>query len=293
MNKKDFFINRYEKLGWNFKKVRIKQAIRINNCNIDKEKLLIRLKKASVKLEQIPFLKDAFWVIKSKVSVGATAEYLLGFYSIQEAASQIPVSVFKGLREKKVLDACAAPGGKTVQLANLMRNTGDLVALDMRKKRLIALVNHLERCHIKNTIVYLLDARQIGILKSKFDRVLIDAPCSGNFTLDNRWFNRRTIKDVQRNAKLQREILAKCADCLEDNGEIVYSTCSLEPEENELNMDWAIRNLNLKIEKINCYGTKGITKIFGEKLHNSISRCKRIWPGDTQGFFLCKLRKKW
>jgi NOL1/NOP2/sun family putative RNA methylase len=293
MNKKEFFINRYKQLGWTFKNTRIKQTIRINNCNIDKKKLLVRLKKEKIQLQPVPFLKDAFWVIKSKVSVGATAEYLLGFYSIQEAASQIPVSVFKKLKEKKVLDACAAPGGKTVQLANYMKNTGEIVALDIRKKRLIALTNHLERCHINNTIVFFLDARKIGILNTKFDRILIDAPCSGNFTMDNRWFNRRTPKDIKRNAKLQRELLAKCKQYLDDHGEMVYSTCSLEPEENELNMDWAIRNLNLKIEKINCFGGNGVTNIFGQKLHNSISRCKRIWPGDTQGFFICKLRKRW
>ena len=293
MSKRDFFINRYKKLGWNFVDIKPKQAIRINSSNVESESLLIRLKKSGIQLIQIPFLKNAYWVNKSKVSVGATAEYLLGFYSIQEAASQIPVSIFTKLKEKKVLDACAAPGGKTVQLADLMKNTGQIVAIDVSKKRLRALANHLERCHIRNSIVFLLDAKQNSFLNMKFDRILVDAPCSGNFTMDKNWFNRRTIRDIKRNAKLQREILAKCITCLDDHGEIVYSTCSLEPEENELNMDWAIRNLNLKIEKIDCLGEKGVTNVFEQKLSNSITRCKRIWPGKTQGFFVCKLRKKW
>jgi 16S rRNA C967 or C1407 C5-methylase (RsmB/RsmF family) len=192
-----------------------------------------------------------------------------------------------------VLDACSAPGGKTVQLSNLMGNTGLIVALDVNKRRLRALSNHLERCHISNAIVYLLDARQSLLLNLKFGRILIDAPCSGNFTMDKNWFNRRTLKDIKQNTRLQREILVKCVDCLGDHGEIVYSTCSLEPEENELNMDWAITNLNLKIEKIDCYGEKGKINIFGKKLNNTITRCRRIWPGKTQGFFVCKLRKKW
>ncbi|MCW3998443.1 MAG: RsmB/NOP family class I SAM-dependent RNA methyltransferase [Candidatus Bathyarchaeota archaeon] len=293
MSKREFFINRYKQLGWEFADIQPKQAIRINRSNVESEKLLIRLKKSGVQLKQIPFLKKAYWVNKSKVSVGATAEYLLGFYSIQEAASQIPVSTFTKLKEKKVLDACAAPGGKTVQLADLMDNTGQIVALDVNKKRLRALANHLERCHVKNSIVFFLDARQNSFLNLKFDRILIDVPCSGNFTMDKNWFNRRTIRDIKQNAKLQRELLAKCINCLDDHGEIVYSTCSLEPEENELNMDWAIKNLNLKIEKIDCYGEKGVINVFGQKLSNSITRCKRIWPGKTQGFFVCKLRRKW
>jgi len=293
MSKKDFFISRYNQLGWNFVNIRPNKAVRINNNYTEPEKLLTRLKNSGIILEKIPFLKNGYWVTKSKVSVGATAEYLLGFYSIQGAASQIPASLFTKIKGKKVLDACSAPGGKTVQLSNLMGNTGLIVALDVNKRRLRALSNHLERCHISNAIVYLLDARQSSLLNLKFDRILIDAPCSGNFTMDKNWFNRRTLKDIKQNAKLQREILVKCVDCLGDHGEIVYSTCSLEPEENELNMDWAITNLNLKIEKIDCCGEKGKINIFGKKLNNTITRCRRIWPGKTQGFFVCKLRKKW
>ena len=167
MSKRNFFINRYEQLGWKFFNPQLSQAIRINLSNIDPKNLIIRLKKSGIQVNQIPFLENGYWVVKSKVSVGATAEYLLGFYSIQEAAAQIPVSVFTKLKEKKVLDACAAPGGKTVQIADLMRNTGAIAALDVRKPRLIALSNHLERCRVKNTIIYQLDARQASRLKTK------------------------------------------------------------------------------------------------------------------------------
>ena len=79
---------------------------------------------------------------------------------------------------------------------------------------------------------------------------------------------------------------------MREDGEIVYSTCSLEPEENELNMDWAIKNLNLQIEKVDCLGQAGQTDVFGEALDDSIKHCKRIWPNDTQGFFICKLKKR-
>jgi len=122
--------------------------------------------------------------------------------------------------------------------------------------------------------------------------ILLDIPCSGNFANDTEWFRRRTIKDVERNAALQREILAAAVKVLRNNGEIVYSTCSLEPEENELNIDWAIRKLQLRVEKIDCLGEEGLTDVFGKHLDSSVRTCRRIWPGETQGFFVCKLRKE-
>lgn len=254
--------------------------------------MLERLRASGVMLQKIPFLEFGYWVQESRVSVGATAEYLLGLYSIQEAAAQLPAALFKTLRGKKVLDACAAPGGKTTQLADLINNSGVIVALDINKPRLAALANHLERCHVRCCVVYNLDARRASGLNLKFDRILVDVPCSGNFATDPQWFDRRILQDVERNAKVQREILTEAAKCLSPDGEILYSTCSLEPEEDELNMDWAVKNLNLQIQNVDCVGVAGLTEVFGRRLDISISRCKRIWPEKTQGFFICKMRKK-
>jgi NOL1/NOP2/sun family putative RNA methylase len=292
MSGKEFFANRYAQLGWKLRELTPKQAIRINQVNAKGKNLVERLRDAGVQLEKVPFLEAGYWVRNSRVSVGATAEYLLGFYSVQEAAAQIPATLFTNLKGKRVLDACAAPGGKTVQLADLMTYTGAIVALDVNPRRLTALANHLERCHVSNVVVYNLDARQVSKLSLKFDRVLLDVPCSGNFASDPQWFHRRTFKDVERNAKVQKEILAETVKCLAPNGEIVYSTCSLEPEEDELNMDWAVKNLGLQIEEVNCPGEKGATEVFWKKLDRSVERCRRIWPDTTQGFFVCKLKRK-
>lgn len=292
MSGKQFFIDRYRKLGWAFKDVKARQAIRLNMANAEGKDLPERLQKLGVSLEKVPFLEGAYWVGKSKVSAGATAEYLLGFYSIQEAAAQIPATLFTNIKNKAVLDACAAPGGKTVQMADLMGNTGAIIALDINGQRLTALSNHLERCHVRSAAVYKLDARKASGLNLQFDRILLDVPCSGNFASDPQWFNRRTIQDVKRNAKLQREILTEATKCLAPNGEIVYSTCSLEPEEDELNIDWALKNLNLRIEETKGPGEDGLTEVFGQPLDDSLARCRRIWPNQTQGFFACKLKKR-
>ncbi len=290
MSGKEFFANRYRKLGWQLTNVRPKQAIRINETNAKGKNLLERLKNIGLELEKISFLKSGYWVKRSKVSAGATAEYLLGLYSIQEAAAQIPVTLFSTLTRKTVLDACAAPGGKTTQIADLMDNKGALVALDVDVNRLTALANQLERCRVRCCTAYNLDARKADTLGLRFDRALLDVPCSGNFATDPNWFGRRKIKDVEYNAEIQRQILAAVKKCIAPAGEIVYSTCSLEPEEDELNIDWAVKNLGLRIQNIDCFGTEGLTKVFGQSLDQSISRCRRIWPGDTQGFFVCKLK---
>jgi NOL1/NOP2/sun family putative RNA methylase len=292
MSGREFFQDRYRQLGWQLKEVTLRQSIRVNSTNAKGKNLIERLSGLGVQLEKIPFLQNGYWIVDSKVSPGATAEFLLGLYSIQEAAAQIPASLFSDLKGKKVLDVAAAPGGKTTQLADLMENTGAIVALDIDKRRITALSNHLERCHIANTAVYMLDARRAPILKAKFDRVLVDAPCSGNYAADERWFRNRTIKDVERNANVQREILAKAIECLSDNGELVYSTCSLEPEENELNMEFAIRALDVEIQEINAPGSEGLTEVFGKELDPSIARCRRFWPDQTQGFFVAKLKRR-
>jgi NOL1/NOP2/sun family putative RNA methylase len=291
MSSKQFFINRYRKMGWNFKQVKLRRAIRINTMNEKNDIVISRLESLGIDLEKISFLNNGYWIKKSDFSVGATVEYLLGLYSIQEAASQIPVTLFGDLKNKIVLDSCASPGGKTVQLANLMNNNSIVVALDLKKRKMFALTNQLERCRVKNSAVYNMDAREASKLNMKFDCVLLDVPCSGNPITDRQWFNKRKSEDLHRNSRRQRQILTEAVNVTKNNGEIVYSTCSLEPEENEFNIDWAIKALNVKVEDINCYGEKGLTNIFGKELDPSIEKCRRIWPDTTQGFFLCKLKK--
>ena len=292
MSGKELFVRRYKKLGWVYREVYLERSIRINTMNADETNVIRRLESQGIVLEKVPFLQNGYCIRKSKFSVGATTEYLLGYYSIQEAAAQIPATLFADLENKTVLDACAAPGGKTVQLADLMQNTGVVIALDIKRQRLTALSNQLERCRVKNTLVHKLDAREASRLGIQFDRILLDVPCSGNYVTDRDWFRRRTLIDVENNARVQRQILEEATKVISANGEIVYSTCSLEPEENELNIDWAIKNLDLEVEEIHCHGEKGLTNVFGKELDSSIRYCRRIWPGQTQGFFVCKLRKR-
>ena len=176
-----------------------------------------------------------------------------------------------------------------------MNNKGLVVALEKKKHRITSLKSSLERLGIENVALYEMDALLSNKVDMKFDKILLDAPCSGNFVTDNKWFDKRDINGVNKSAKLQRQLLKKMCELLNKDGVLVYSTCSLEPEENEENIDWALKNLPLKLDKIELnIGDKGLTNIFGQKLNKEIEKCKRFWPWktNTQGFFIAKLRRK-
>jgi len=267
---KEFFIKRYEQLGWKLESPKIKQAIRVNTLKISKERLKKRLLEKGVKLSDIKFVKDGLFIESSKFSVGSTDEYLLGYYYIQGAASQIPSEMLNPKDTDLVLDCCAAPGGKSTQLSQIMKGKGVIVALDKKSQRLIALKNNIERMGCPNIITYNMDALDISKLSLKFDKILLDAPCSGNFTQGIGWFAKRDIEGIKSNAENQKKLFQKCFDVLKPGGVIVYSTCSLEPEENEENVEWFLKNYDIKLlEK------------------------ERIWPSEeTQGFFIAKFMRR-
>lgn len=118
-------------------------------------------------------------VFDSPVPIGATPEYLAGHYMLQAASSFLPVMALQPQQGEKILDMCAAPGGKTTYIAQLMQNTGCLISNDVNKDRMKALVGNLHRLGVRNTVVSNNDGREFPGLVGGFDRVLLDAPCSG------------------------------------------------------------------------------------------------------------------
>ena len=297
----NIFLNRYEQLlgssARELVKAKVKkQSLRVNTLKIDPSLLISRLEKQGVKLKKIPYLDNGYIIIESKFSLGSTPEYLQGYYYLQESASQLPVTILNPLPNELILDMCAAPGGKTTQIAAMMQNTGTIIALDTANKRLSSLKNNLERLGVKNTIVYKKDARFARDLKLSFDKILLDAPCSGNFANDDNWFLSKTIDGIKERARLQKELLKEAIGVLKVNGILIYSTCSLEPEENELNINWLINKFKdkIRIEELNIdIGVPGITNIFGTELNPEVKKSRRFWPHltHTQGFFICKIRK--
>jgi NOL1/NOP2/sun family putative RNA methylase len=290
------FLERYAKLGERVPaSITLKPTLRVNTLRISEEKIIARLTKLGVKLSKILWLKHGYTVEQSKFSLGASVEALLGYFYLQEAAAQVPVEVLDPKPGETVLDCCASPGGKTTQLAQQMKNTGVIVSLEKKSHRLLSLRNNIERCGVSNAVVYHMDAVKAAQLGMKFDKILLDAPCSGNYAGDSGWFAKRNIDDIKKSAQFQRNLLQVVTSLLKPDGVLVYSTCTLEPEENELNMQWAIDQLGIKLEPIPFpIGDPGLTDVFGKQLDKSVAHCKRFWPHktNTEGFFIAKMRRK-
>ncbi|MGB9707988.1 MAG: NOL1/NOP2/sun family putative RNA methylase [Candidatus Pacearchaeota archaeon] len=278
----------------------LKPSIRTNTLKISQEALKERLEK-KWKLEEL--FKNAF-VIKSSMmpgELGKCLEHQLGYYYAQELASMMPPFVLAPTKEDIVLDLCAAPGSKTTELAAMMENQGTIIANDSKIDRLTALNSNLERCGVTNVII----TRMNGITLCKklvkegflFDKILADVPCSGEGTIRSspgtlRMWNLNMIKGL---AALQKKLIAAAIECLKPQGVLVYSTCTHAPEENELVIDFALKNFNVKLEKVELplKTREGITEWQGQKLNQELKKCARIWPqdNDTEGFFVAKIKK--
>jgi len=278
------FKEKYEKLGGELKTVHLKRCIRVNTNKITLSALQKRLEKKGVVLERIPFVENGFYVISSRFNLVSSPEYLLGLFYIQDAASQIPSEILNP--KNLVLDAFAAPGGKTTQLALL----SDVIAVDDKPIRMIKLLNNIERLGLENIIAYTMDFMDV---KKKFDYILCDMPCSGNYMLEPNWTEKNNQERINERALLQKKYLSHAISLLNDGGTLIYCTCSLEPEEDEFVIDHALNKHDIYLEKIDNIGDEGLTHVFGEKLAPSIKQCKRLWPSKTNtiGFFMARIRK--
>lgn len=288
-------VKRYEELlGKPFTVPKKRDCLRINTLKAPAD-LIPRLEKQGATLIRVPFLPDAYWY-ESERSLGATTEYLLGYYYLQEAASQLPALVLDPPKGATVLDMAASPGSKTTQLAALLSNTGVIVATELKSNRMEALAENLERSGVTNSILYRKDARFVTDLHKQFTHVLLDAPCSGNPVIESEFFERKSLATIKEMQGIQRELLKAAVAVLAPGGTLVYSTCSLEPEENEIQVAWTLKQFpDLELEPVLLeIGQPGYTDVFGETLPETIRKTVRLWPQNTgtQAFFVAKFRKK-
>jgi len=234
--------------------------------------------------------------------LGRALEHLLGYYYMQELASMLPVIALKPERNETILDLCAAPGSKTTQLSSELQGTGTIIANEVSMGRLKILASNLEKCGASNTII----TRKEGFAfcnrmkknNFQFDRILVDAPCSGEGTLRSSpktylMWNIKTIKNLP---KIQKSLIASALEILEPKGILVYSTCTHAPEENEGVVDKILKEFpNIKLEKINLpiKYREGITNWEDKQFSNEVKKCARVYPHDnnTEGFFIAKIRK--
>lgn len=297
------FIERYQQLtDWpEFEKSclsYLKRSIRVNTLKISVKELKERLS-WQWKLEEIPWIKEGFWVEhkEGRRDIGNTLEHALGYFYVQEAASMIPPLVLKPKKNDLVLDLSAAPGSKTTQLAAMMKNSGLIIANDIKGERISALGINLQRCGVTNTVITKFPGQRFPDFL--FDKILVDAPCSATGTIMRSWKTLRiwNPKMVTHLSFLQKKIISRAFELLKPKGTLVYSTCSLEPEEDEGVIDFLLNNYQeARLEKIEIKNLKKSPLIleFGKnKYSKKINKCLRIWPQDnnTEGFFVAKIRK--
>ncbi|MEK6868649.1 MAG: NOL1/NOP2/sun family putative RNA methylase, partial [Nanoarchaeota archaeon] len=259
---KEKFTERYSKLTdfEEFKKYSLsflRRSIRANTIKISISELKKRLEK-NWTLEQIPWCKEGFYIEhikKERRDIGNLIEHSLGYFYTQEAASMIPPLVLEPKEDDIVLDMAASPGSKTTQIAALMNNKGILVANDINSARMKPLSLNVQRCGITNCIVTIMYGQRFSGFE--FDRILLDAPCSGTGTI------RKSLKTlriwnplmVQRLAHTQKSLIDIAFNNLKKEGILVYSTCSNEPEENEAVIDFLVNKYeNAKLEDIRIDG---------------------------------------
>jgi 16S rRNA (cytosine967-C5)-methyltransferase len=212
-------------------------AFRLNTLRAGVEETLSSLESKGVTLLPSRFVPGAFRVESGPMAVIAEAAENGAIY-IQDEASQLVSLLLGPTAGDRVLDLCAAPGSKTSHIATLAGDAGWVVACDIHPHRLVALAATCRRLGVSSVDPIALDAtRELPILEGagKFDRVLVDAPCTGTGTLrrnpEIKW--RLAVGDPRRLAALQLSLLKRAADALANKGRLVYSTCSVEPEENE------------------------------------------------------------
>jgi NOL1/NOP2/sun family putative RNA methylase len=290
---------RYKKIfGENFEKIFQQQeeffwSVRTNTLKISVEQLEKKFKEKNYQFEKIPWCKEGFW-IKTEGNLSKSIEHILGYFFIQNASSMIPPLVLEPKENEVILDLCASPGAKTTQLAAMMQNTGVIIANDITHKRLKALCGNLQRCGVVNTIVTKMFGEIFWKTNLKFEKILLDVPCTATGSLNPRVLQQTSLSSIKFLSKLQKRLLVSAEKCLEKDGVLVYSTCSLEPEENEENIDFAITKLGLTTERIetNFPSMEALIEWNGKKYNEAVANAVRILPSNkTEGFFVCKLRK--
>jgi NOL1/NOP2/sun family putative RNA methylase len=268
------------------------QYIRTNTLKTTKEALAARLAAKGFELRDTA-IEEVLAIDKAPLATGATTEYLLGHYYIQDLSSCMAVDALDVREGQSVLDVAAAPGGKTTFIAQRMRNTGSIIALEPNAKRARSTAFNLERLGVCNTCLCNIDGSAAASL-GEFDRVLLDAPCSceGVIAKDPSRKTSHSPEDVDYCAARQKKLLEAAVRATRPGGIIVYSTCSFAPEENEMMIDWAVRELGMQVEPF-AHGSEGMGAFGDREFHPSIRNARRFYPHlhDTTGFFVARLRK--
>ncbi len=255
-----------------------------------------RLARDGFRVEPVPGLDAYLRVTRGPGSVAQTVDHWLGFFHVQQAVMALPSLALGVSAGERVLDLCAAPGGKTTHLSELMRETGPLVAVEPKEKRIRGLLGNIYRLGYRNVIVVAADGRSLAE-GTAFDRVLVDAPCSGegNYRRQEDRRPRWTPEFSAYVTRVQEALLRRAIRLTRPGGTIVYSTCTYAPEENEAVVDRVLRDAPVSIEDVPLEfpHAPGLTRWAGERFDREVAKTWRVYPHhmDSGGLYMALLRR--
>jgi len=205
-------------------------SVRVNTQKANVEEVVAELDRLGFRVARSDYFND-FVRVEKAVTLTQTELFRKGFITIQDESTALSVLLLDPQEGEVIVDLCAAPGGKSGHIANLMHDRGSVLAVDVQPMRLALLAENKQRLRLKRVLPVLADARRIQL--KHVDKILLDVPCSGLGVLsrrsDLRW--RRTLHDIKTILTIQRDLLEHAATQLKPGGVLVYSTCTLEPEE--------------------------------------------------------------
>jgi 16S rRNA (cytosine1407-C5)-methyltransferase len=282
--------------------IRRPTTFRVNTLKSDRATLLAKLSELGFELEPVDWYGDAFILRnKSKQELIDTVPYQNGEMYVQGLSSMVPPIVLDPKPGEKIADVAAAPGSKTTQMAAMMNNTGEIVANDRSKIRIFKLVANLKLQGVTNVRTSLAEGEALWKrFPEYFDKTLVDVPCSleGRFDVKNpKSYRDWSLRKVQMLSVHQQHLLRSAVSATKPGGVIVYSTCTLSPEENENVIDWLLQKepgvVNIESIDLRLAGLQeGLSRWGKDEFAPEIRRTMRVIPSEVmEGFYIAKLRK--
>ncbi|MEM2117958.1 MAG: RsmB/NOP family class I SAM-dependent RNA methyltransferase [Candidatus Bathyarchaeia archaeon] len=263
--------------------------IRVNTLKADENEILKKLVEEGIKIEKIEQLRHTYKVIGTKKPLTRTISFREGLFYIQDKASCFAAETANPKPGMTVFDVCAAPGAKTTYLAQLMQNRGAIFSVDYSKRRMNVWKNEIARMGVENAVPVIADACNQLPFNLEADIVVLDPPCTSTGAFGKlpsaKW--RLTGRSIDRMAEIQWQMINNCAAHVKSGGTLIYSTCSITLEENEIIIE---RFLKWHPE----FALTETTPKIGLPAMRGLEKCQRLYPHIHQcnGFFIAKLSKE-
>ena len=281
-NARAMFESLYENVG--------ATSIRVNNSRISTEECVKLLEKEGVHVEKAAYVENAL-EISGYDSLAFLEAFEKGYFQVQDVSSMMVGLAANPKPEDYVIDICAAPGGKSIHVADLLNGTGHVEARDLTDYKVSLIEENIARCGFENMTAKKADALVLDEASNEIaDIVIADLPCSGLGVLKKKSDikYRMSQEQIEELVQLQRSILKNAVTYVKPGGTLVYSTCTIAKEENDMQVDWILENLPLQLVSLNgCLGEEVLENTEREGV-------LQLLPGreKTDGFFLAKFQKK-